>query len=61
MIPKTFYFLGLLILAISIFLLVEYPQSGRINMIAGALTAVGFGFNLSGYLMLQHKLKKAKS
>lgn len=55
-----FYFLSLLILAISIFLLIEFPESNRLNMIAGILTAVGFGFNITGFLMLFDKNKVRK-
>jgi hypothetical protein len=57
---RLFYISGLIITAISIFLIIEFPESNRLNMIAGALTAVGFGLNIAGYSMLSDKVKTTK-
>jgi hypothetical protein len=40
------YFFSLLIIALSIFLIIEYPNSGRVQLIAGAIVPIGFGINL---------------
>jgi hypothetical protein len=45
------YILSLIILLGSIFLAVEYQDSGRIQFIAGILTMIGFGMNIVGYTM----------
>lgn len=39
------YSLSLFIIAISIFLVVEFHDSGRMNLIAGILALFGFGIN----------------
>ncbi len=44
------YLLSLIILIVSIFLVVEYPNSGRIQLIAGALTPLAFILNIVSYL-----------
>jgi hypothetical protein len=43
------YILSLVILLGSIFLAVEYQDSGRIQFIAGILTMLGLGMNIVGY------------
>ena len=40
------YFISLIFLAICIFFLVEYSDSGRMSTIAGVLCAVGLALNL---------------
>lgn len=45
------YISSLILIGISIFLLVEYPNSGRMSLIAGALTFVGFALNIAGYAL----------
>jgi hypothetical protein len=45
------YISSLILIGISIFLLVEYPNSGRMSLIAGALTFLGFALNSTGYLL----------
>jgi hypothetical protein len=45
------YVSSLILIGISIFLVLEYPNSGRMSFIAGALTFVGFALNISGYLL----------
>ena len=45
------YISSLIIIGISLFLLVEFPDSGRMNLIAGALTFVGFALNITGYVL----------
>lgn len=43
------YISSLIIIGISIFLLIEYPNSGRMSLIAGAMTFIGFALNIEGY------------
>jgi hypothetical protein len=50
------YILSLILIGISIFLLIEYPNSGRISLIAGAMIFIGFALNIAGYA-LNTKLK----
>ncbi len=45
------YILSLIILAVTIFLVVVYPNSGRMNLIAGVLTIIGFALNIIGFVM----------
>lgn len=48
-IQKLIYSLSLLTLGIALFLIVNYPDSGRMNMIGGGLTTLGFILNIVGY------------
>lgn len=45
------YISSLILIGISIFLLVEYPNSGRMSLIAGAMTSLGFALNIAGYAL----------
>ena len=45
------YVLSLLILAVSIILVVEYPNSQRTQLIAGGLAFLGFLLNITGFAM----------
>jgi membrane-bound ClpP family serine protease len=45
------YFISLFILIGSIFLVVEYQNSGRIQLIAGLLTMIGLAMNIIGFAM----------
>ncbi|HEY5590271.1 MAG TPA: hypothetical protein VIK55_04565 [Paludibacter sp.] len=45
------YIISLVILIGSIFLAVEYQNSGRIQVIAGLLTIIGFAMNITGFAM----------
>lgn len=53
------YISSLVLIGISIYLLVEYSNSGRMSLIAGAIIFVGFSLNIIGFLMnkkgLEHK------
>ncbi|WP_339920099.1 hypothetical protein [uncultured Flavobacterium sp.] len=44
------YLLSLIVLATAIFLIIEYPESGRIQVIAGAVLIIGFTLNIFGFL-----------
>nr|WP_315175364.1 hypothetical protein [uncultured Flavobacterium sp.] len=46
------YILSLLLLGVSFFLLSEYPDSERMGVIAGGITAIGFMLNLTTYFSL---------
>ena len=50
---KIIYPLSLLILGIAMFLIVNYPDSGRMNMIAGGLFTTGFTLNIAGYFVMK--------
>ncbi len=43
------YVASLILIGVSIFLLIEYPNSGRMSLIAGALTTIGFISNILSY------------
>jgi hypothetical protein len=45
------YIISLVILFGSIFLGVEYQNSGRIQVIAGLLAMIGFAMNIAGFAM----------
>ncbi|MBO3097395.1 hypothetical protein [Gelidibacter pelagius] len=45
---KTIYIISLIALAISFFLIIQYPGSSRMNMIAGGLATIGFVLNIIG-------------
>jgi hypothetical protein len=47
---NVIYVSSLILIGISIFLLSQNPNSGRMSLIAGALTFVGFALNISGYV-----------
>lgn len=44
------YISSLILIGISIFLLSEYPDSGRMCFIAGVTTFLGFALNITGYI-----------
>jgi len=46
---KLLYPISLLLLAIAIYLLIEYPTSQRMSLIAGALTMFGFILNIAAF------------
>jgi hypothetical protein len=46
------YIVSLLLLGVAFFLLSEYPDSGRMGLIAGGFTAIGFMLNLTSYYSL---------
>ena len=45
------YISSLLIILVSVFLMIQYPDSGRLNLIAGALFPIGIVLNLAGFRM----------
>jgi len=45
------YVSGLILIGISIFLLLQYPNSGRTSLIAGVIIFLGFALNITGYLL----------
>nr|WP_315155172.1 hypothetical protein [uncultured Flavobacterium sp.] len=51
------YIVSLLLLGVAFFLLSEYPDSGRMGLIAGGITVIGFMLNLTSYF--SHNSKKA--
>ena len=50
---KIIYPLSLLMFGIVMFLVVNYPESGRMNLIAGALFTLGITLNIVGYLIMK--------
>ncbi len=51
------YITSLLIILVSVFLMIQYPESGRMNLIAGGLFPIGIVLNFVGFRMQgeQHK------
>ena len=49
------YISSLILIGISIILLIEYPNSGRMNLIAGAITFLGFTLNIAGYSLNKNR------
>ena len=49
------YISSLLLITISIFLLIEYPNSNRTSLISGFFLSIGFMLNLASYL-ISHSL-----
>ena len=45
------YIASIIFLAGSMYLLVVYPNSGKMNMIAGTLAFIGFPLNIGGFAM----------
>lgn len=45
------YIASLLIILVSVFLMIQYPESGRMNLIAGALFPIGIVLNFVGFRM----------
>jgi hypothetical protein len=43
------YITSLIIILVSVFLIIQYPESGRINLIAGGLFPIGFILNVLGF------------
>lgn len=52
------YTLSMLMILISVFLLIEYPNSNRYSLIAGFLMMIGLGTNLSAFLISNMKSVK---
>lgn len=49
------YPLSLIAFAVVLFLIVKYPDSGRMNLIAGSLTVIGFALNIVGYTLAKRR------
>ena len=44
------YVISLILLAIAIFLIIEFPESNRLSLIAGVITMFGFSLNMVAFL-----------
>ena len=55
---KIIYPLSLLMFGVVMFLVVNYPESGRMNLIAGALFTLGITLNIVGYLIMKKQQVK---
>jgi hypothetical protein len=49
------YVLSLVFLAIGIFLLLEYPDSGRMNLLSGSFTGLGIVLNVGAFFILKNR------
>jgi uncharacterized membrane protein (UPF0136 family) len=49
------YISSLLLITISIFLLIEYPNSNRTSLISGFFLSIGFMLNLASYLIINNQ------
>lgn len=56
---KFIYPVSLLTIATAMYLIVTYPDSGRMNMIAGGLFALGFILNIVGYFVTKSQSVKS--
>ena len=45
------YIASLILIAISIVVVIEYPNSNRMELIAGMTAALGIGLNVAGFLL----------
>ena len=45
------YIISLILISISIVFILQFPDSGRMNLIAGVLTVIGFSTNASAFFM----------
>ena len=50
-IKNTLYIISLILLASAIFLIVEFPTSQRLNLIAGLIIIFGFSLNMAAFLI----------
>ena len=48
---NAIYIMSLVIFAISIFLILNYPESGKRDVIAGGLVTIGLLLNIIGFSM----------
>lgn len=55
---KIFFITGIVFILISFFLIIEYPESGRLSLISGALFPIGIGLNVVGYLLKKELVKQ---
>ena len=53
---NLFYAISLVILAVAIFMVVVYPCNGMLQTLAGALTFIGFAFNIVTYVFKRRDL-----
>jgi hypothetical protein len=52
---NTSYIISLILISVSIFLLIEYPNSNRMSLFAGIFTAIGFALNIVGFILSNEK------
>ena len=52
------YISSLLLITVSIFLLIEYPNSNRTSLISGFFLSIGFMLNLASYLIIKNQKNK---
>ena len=45
------YIISLILIATSVVFVIQYPDSQRLNLIAGVLTMFGFSMNIGAFLM----------
>jgi hypothetical protein len=53
---NALYVISLVIIAISIVLIIEYPNYQRMQLIAGGLVFLGFVLNISGFSLKDKKM-----
>ena len=52
------YILGLTLILGAILIIAMFPDSGRLYLIAGFLTLIGFVMNIAGFVMRQGKVSR---
>ena len=48
---NTLYIISLILLAIALFLIIAFPESNRLHLIAGLITMFGFSLNMAAFLI----------
>ena len=53
---NALYIFGIVVIAISIVLIIEYPNYQRVQLIAGGFVVLGFVLNVTGYSLKDKNL-----
>lgn len=48
---NTFFITGLILILASILLLIQFPDSGRMSLIAGMILPIGLTLNVLGFVL----------
>lgn len=55
---KLIYPLSLITLGVAMFLIIKFPDSGRMNLIGGGLITIGLFLNIIGYVSVKGRQTK---
>lgn len=51
------YFISLLLLTLSVYLIIEYTNSNRMQLIAGSIGSIGIAFNFVSFMLNKKNTK----